>query len=225
MKTIKKTIMLGLAIGISTYSFSQLNLGVSSATQAAVKTTANTTAITRTTTAATQGAGTSVKAASTSALDAKIKAAAIVDAKSTGAVSAVVGAKENALNNTNASANAGIAVSSQNSTVASQNSTVASVGNSAAQTALSGETAVNAHADLNGKTVIDQTETRTNKLATALENKTEAKAQSATTVKMNSQSDLPSKLETVKERTIVQPSVKTETKAETKITTAAAANQ
>ena len=139
MKTIKKAVVLGLTLGISTFSFSQLNLGVSSATQAAVKATANTTAITKTTTAATQAAGASVKAASATALDAKAKAADIVDAKTTEAASTVLTAKENVLNNVNANARAGVAVSSQNNTVAT-------VGNNAAQTALTGETGVNATA-------------------------------------------------------------------------------
>jgi len=62
MKTIRKVIALSLTTGISVFGFSQVNLGVQSATSAALHATANTAAVTQTTNAVAATTAGTVKA-------------------------------------------------------------------------------------------------------------------------------------------------------------------
>jgi hypothetical protein len=174
MKTMKKMMAMAIATGISVFSFAQLNLGLQSATQAALNTAISTTAVTNATNAATQATRNTANTAITKT--AEIKTATVKEVKA------------------NNNVNAGASASSQTHTQA---------GNSSGS-GLSVTSSANAGADVsvNGVAVIDKTENSVSATTANLEKKASGAIETAKAVKTKAGSEVRSDSKAVKETVV-----------------------
>ena len=149
MKTIKQSIALLCSISVSTFAFSQLNLGLGAATQATASVTASTAAVTNATNAATHATRNAVQVTSAKALEVKSATTTKVENKANQATQAIGETKSELRKSADVSAGVGISATSQTS----GNSNTAGSGQASINTNTSTEAGVDIK--VNGAQVVD----------------------------------------------------------------------
>ena len=212
MKTIKKTIALSVAALTTSFAFGQLGLGVTSATQAAVNATVNTTAVLQTTIAATAATKSTLNVATMKTADIKATTGATVKATGRQAAGISNEVRQEVKNSTDARAGIGVNVSSNT------NGNLQS-GNTSVQTGANHSTAAGADVQVNGSQVIDKTESVSAGILTTAENKTNAAVNTTKEVKANTSAALNADAQAAKEAAAsVKPQANANVAADAKAT-------
>lgn len=212
MKTKTKTIALFIATLTTSLAFGQVGLGVTSATQAAVNATTNTTAVLQTTNAAASATRSTLNVATMKTAEIKSATGSAVHASGKQATGISGELKQDMKNNTNAKAGIGVNVSS------STNSNLQS-GSTSVQTGANHSTAAGADVRVNGSQVVDKAESVSAGIITTADNKANAAVNTTKEVKANTSAALKADAQAAKETAAsVKPQANANVTADAKAT-------